>query len=154
MALETRSYGHAGDKLTVIGLGGTSLSKHSLDDGVATVHRALELGVTYFDTSPRYTGGPSISTISCSTSCSTASFSGRLLLYLFLGAGAKESGCQQQRCQARESQTFRCTHLRIPPYLNPLPDSLNSVSPTNQCDGSGPKTRLTVELVPQSRRTH
>ena len=57
MALETRPYGGAGDKVTVIGLGGTSLSKHSLDEGVATVHRALELGVTYFDTSPAYGNG-------------------------------------------------------------------------------------------------
>ena len=57
MALDTRSYGHSGDRVTVIGLGGTSLSKHSLDDGVATVHRALELGVTYFDTSPGYAKG-------------------------------------------------------------------------------------------------
>ena len=57
MALETRPYGHAGDSVTVIGLGGTSLFKHSFNDGVATVHRALELGVTYFDTSPAYGGG-------------------------------------------------------------------------------------------------
>ena len=57
MALETRPYGHAGDRVTVIGLGGTSLSKHSLDEGVATVHRALELGVTYFDTSAGYAKG-------------------------------------------------------------------------------------------------
>ena len=54
MALETRSYGQVGDNVSVIGLGGTSLSKHSFNDGVATVHRALELGVTYFDTSPAY----------------------------------------------------------------------------------------------------
>ena len=57
MALETRSYGQTGDKVSVIGLGGTSLSKHSFNDGVATVHRALELGVTYFDTSPAYGRG-------------------------------------------------------------------------------------------------
>ena len=57
MVLETRPYGDAGDQVAVIGLGGTSLSKHSLDDGVATVHRALELGVTYFDTSPAYAHG-------------------------------------------------------------------------------------------------
>lgn len=57
MALERRSYGQAGDEVTVIGLGGTSLFKHSFNDGVATVHRALELGVTYFDTSPAYGRG-------------------------------------------------------------------------------------------------
>ncbi len=57
MALETRPYGHAGDRVTVIGLCGTSLFKHSFNDGVVTVHRALELGVTYFDTSPAYGGG-------------------------------------------------------------------------------------------------
>ena len=57
MALESRPYGPTGDQVTVIGLGGTSLNKHSFSDGVATVHQALELGVTYFDTSPGYDRG-------------------------------------------------------------------------------------------------
>ena len=59
MALERRAYGHRGDKATVIGLGGVFLNKHSFSDGVATVRHALELGVTYFDTSPGYGRGMS-----------------------------------------------------------------------------------------------
>ena len=41
-------------RVTVIGLGGGYLDKHSLAHGVATVHRALELGINYFDTAPVY----------------------------------------------------------------------------------------------------
>ena len=59
MALATRPYGLFGDETTVLGLGGVFLNKHSFNDGVATVHRALELGVTYFDTSPMYGRGMS-----------------------------------------------------------------------------------------------
>jgi aryl-alcohol dehydrogenase-like predicted oxidoreductase len=59
MALETRPYGQTGDRVTVIGQGGVFLDQHSFDVGVATVHRALELGVTYFDTSPYYGSGMS-----------------------------------------------------------------------------------------------
>ncbi len=59
LALETRPYGDTGEQVTVIGLGGVFLNKHSFNDGVATVHRALELGVTYFDTSPGYARGMS-----------------------------------------------------------------------------------------------
>jgi len=53
-ALENRPFGHQGERVTVIGLGGAELAKHSLAEGVATVRRALELGVTYFDTAPLY----------------------------------------------------------------------------------------------------
>ena len=59
MALESRVFGKTGDRATVIGLGGACLYKHSFVDGVATVSRALELGVTYFDTSPFYGEGMS-----------------------------------------------------------------------------------------------
>lgn len=59
MALETRAFGQQGDRVTAIGLGGAGLYGHSFTDGVATVRRALELGVTYFDTSPEYGGGMS-----------------------------------------------------------------------------------------------
>ena len=52
--IETRPYGNTGERVTVIGLGGAPLSKSSFADGVATVHRALDLGITYFDTSPGY----------------------------------------------------------------------------------------------------
>ena len=59
MTIETRPYGQTGDEVTVIGLGGGGLYKLSFTEGVATVRRALELGVTYFDTSPEYGGGMS-----------------------------------------------------------------------------------------------
>ena len=50
--LERRPYGTTGEQVTTIGLGGVSLAKYSIEDGVATVGRALELGVNYFDTVP------------------------------------------------------------------------------------------------------
>jgi L-galactose dehydrogenase len=57
--LDVRPYGRTGEQATAIGLGGGNLSKHSHDVGVATVRRALELGITYFDTSPAYGRGAS-----------------------------------------------------------------------------------------------
>ncbi len=56
-AIERRPYGRTEEHVTVLGLGGGSLDKHSFADGVATVRRALELGVSYFDTSPLYGSG-------------------------------------------------------------------------------------------------
>ena len=53
-ALEHRPFGRTGKKVSVIGLGGAGLYKHSYEQGVATVKHALDLGVTYFDTSPAY----------------------------------------------------------------------------------------------------
>ena len=52
--LEQRSFGRTGEKVSVIGLSGAALYKHSFELGVATVKHALDLGVTYFDTSPAY----------------------------------------------------------------------------------------------------
>ena len=57
--LPRRLYGTTGQQVSVIGLGGAGLDKYSLNAGVATVRRALELGVTYFDTSPSYGDGAS-----------------------------------------------------------------------------------------------
>ena len=57
--LEKRPYGRTGEQVTIIGLGGAGLYKHSFTEGVATVHRALELGVNYYDTAPHYGGGMS-----------------------------------------------------------------------------------------------
>ena len=54
IALEHRSFGCTGEKVSVIGLGGAGLYKHSYEQGVATVKHALDMGVTYFDTSPAY----------------------------------------------------------------------------------------------------
>ena len=53
-ALEQRTFGRTGEKVSVIGLGGAALYKHSYALGVATVKHALDLGVSYFDTSPAY----------------------------------------------------------------------------------------------------
>ena len=57
--LECRPLGHTGEKISVIGLGGGYLANVSLSAGVATVRKALELGVSYFDTSPAYGNGAS-----------------------------------------------------------------------------------------------
>ena len=57
--LEQRPYGDTGEQVTAIGLGGAFIAQQSYADGVATVRRALELGVTYFDTSPFYCEGMS-----------------------------------------------------------------------------------------------
>ena len=55
--IEERNYGCTNKKVTSIGLGGGSLNKYSYSDGVDTVRRALELGITYFDTSVHYGHG-------------------------------------------------------------------------------------------------
>ena len=59
MALESRELGKTGEHVTVLGLGCGHISNHSFAEGVATVRRALELGLTYFDTSPFYCNGMS-----------------------------------------------------------------------------------------------
>jgi aryl-alcohol dehydrogenase-like predicted oxidoreductase len=55
--MEHRPYGKTGEKTSILGLGGAYLSASSFADGVATVHKTLDLGVTYFDTSPMYCRG-------------------------------------------------------------------------------------------------
>lgn len=57
--MKLQPYGPTGAMTTKIGLGGAFLTRSSFADGVATVHRALELGVCYFDTSPMYGQGAS-----------------------------------------------------------------------------------------------
>lgn len=52
--LERRQFGRSSEHMTVLGLGGGSLDRRSHDDGVATVRRAVELGINYVDTSPHY----------------------------------------------------------------------------------------------------
>jgi aryl-alcohol dehydrogenase-like predicted oxidoreductase len=54
-----RLFGPPGERRPLLGLGGSSLAAHSLEQGVATVQRALDLGVGYFDTSPAYCQGAS-----------------------------------------------------------------------------------------------
>jgi len=55
----TSDYGNSGERVSFIGLGGAFLTANSFADGVATVRKALDLGVTYFDTSPMYCRGAS-----------------------------------------------------------------------------------------------
>ena len=55
--IETRPFGDTGERVTTLGLGGAGLPRHSFGEGVATVRRALELGITYLDTSPMYGDG-------------------------------------------------------------------------------------------------
>ena len=52
--LEQRPFGRTGETVSLIGLGGAALYKHSYEQGVETVKHALDLGVSYFDTSPAY----------------------------------------------------------------------------------------------------
>ena len=57
--LEQRPFGRTGETVSVIGLGGAALHKHSYQHGLDTVRHALDLGISYFDTSPLYgIGGP------------------------------------------------------------------------------------------------
>ena len=55
--LEQRPFGRTGERVTAISLGGVGLPRVSFADGVATVHRALELGINYLDTAPLYSRG-------------------------------------------------------------------------------------------------
>ena len=52
--LEQRPFGRTGETVSLIGLGGAALHKHSYQHGLATVKHALDLGIRYFDTSPWY----------------------------------------------------------------------------------------------------
>ncbi len=57
--MEQRPFGRTGETVSLIGLGGAALHKHSYQHGLATVKHALDLGISYFDTSPGYgIGGP------------------------------------------------------------------------------------------------
>ena len=53
-AIEERDFGRTGEKVTFVGLGGAPLRSESDEEGMATVGRALELGVTYVESSPGY----------------------------------------------------------------------------------------------------
>jgi aryl-alcohol dehydrogenase-like predicted oxidoreductase len=57
--MQKRTYGPNGPQTSAIGLGGAFLTARSFAEGVATAHRALDLGITYFDTSPMYCQGAS-----------------------------------------------------------------------------------------------
>jgi uncharacterized protein len=52
-----RTLGRTGQKLTCIGMGGARFHLISLEDGVAVVRRAYELGINYFDMARSYSEG-------------------------------------------------------------------------------------------------
>ncbi|MBW3622396.1 MAG: aldo/keto reductase [Armatimonadetes bacterium] len=55
--MHTRTLGRTGLHVSEVGLGGLFVSRFGnadLDSAVAAIHRALELGVNYFDTAPGY----------------------------------------------------------------------------------------------------
>ena len=56
-SLEQRPFGRTGEQVTAISLGGVGLPRVSFADGVATVQRALALGINYLDTAPLYSRG-------------------------------------------------------------------------------------------------
>ena len=52
--MEYRPLGRTGLKVSAIGLGTSQLGTMRTERAVEIVHRALDLGVTYFDTARRY----------------------------------------------------------------------------------------------------
>jgi len=52
--MEYRSLGKTGLKVSAIGLGTSQLGTMRTERAVEIVHRALDLGVTYFDTARRF----------------------------------------------------------------------------------------------------
>jgi predicted aldo/keto reductase-like oxidoreductase len=57
--LPTRIFGKTGQRVSILAIGGGSrfLSYRDEDSAVAAIHRALELGITYFDTAYSYGNG-------------------------------------------------------------------------------------------------
>ncbi len=55
MALPLRNLGSTGEKVTALGLGGVRWSGSETDaEAIEVVHRAIDLGITYFDTASSY----------------------------------------------------------------------------------------------------
>ncbi len=59
ITLPQRPFGRTGENCTALGLGGGFVGFTGFDRSIATVHRALELGVRYADTSVMYLHGAS-----------------------------------------------------------------------------------------------
>lgn len=55
--MQLRRFGRTGLNVSEIGLGGLFLNSESRDTGIQIIHRALELGVNFFDTAPQYQRG-------------------------------------------------------------------------------------------------
>ena len=58
-SMPTRPLGRTGHEVGLFSLGGQGIIEQAnvADEAIAVVHRALELGVNYIDTAPRYTAG-------------------------------------------------------------------------------------------------
>jgi aryl-alcohol dehydrogenase-like predicted oxidoreductase len=52
--MKYRTLGRTGFQVSEIGLGGLFVAAESRETGIRVIHRALELGVNYFDTAPSY----------------------------------------------------------------------------------------------------
>jgi len=57
--METRTLGRTGLEVKRLGFGGMTLPGVDVDEAVATVHKALDLGVNFIDTARAYGGGDS-----------------------------------------------------------------------------------------------
>ena len=57
--MPTRTLGRTGLKVSLIGLGGDHVGKPAESDSIAIIHRALELGVNFFDNADCYNNGQS-----------------------------------------------------------------------------------------------
>ena len=59
--MQTRTLGQRGPLVSAIGLGCMSMSQHygasDDDESIRAIHRAIDLGVTFFDTAAIYGGG-------------------------------------------------------------------------------------------------
>lgn len=58
MEIPKRPLGRTGEKVTIFGLGGEGVLRTvgRMKEAVAVIHRALELGVNYYDSAPAYAG--------------------------------------------------------------------------------------------------
>ena len=58
--MQLRALGNSGLKVSTVGLGGNTFGATVQgDDAVAVIRRALELGITFFDTADSYSSGRS-----------------------------------------------------------------------------------------------
>ena len=54
MVMRYKEFGKTGKKTSVLGFGGMRFNPRDEELAIQTVHRAVELGINYFDTAPGY----------------------------------------------------------------------------------------------------